>query len=162
VPRLSNDGADTAGHSPCGTMTIETSRVKCSGFKPCATSIVITYIIPSGIQKSCCENPGQPYHGTSRIAYLPDNEDGMKLLKRLQVYMDEKVCFYHWHLVDNEAAQLHHVGFHSSQDMSIRWHSWLSGPQFLCESQPRVGFTWCSKITCSFSWLVRNEPPKVP
>lgn len=52
------------GHSPCGKMAVGTSRINCSGFKPCATIIVISYIMPSGIQKMYQENPGQPYHGT--------------------------------------------------------------------------------------------------
>lgn len=72
------------GHSPSGTMHSATSPIKCSGFEPCPQSIVITYSMPSGVQKSYHENPGQRYQGTSRIAYLPDNDDGRKLLKRLK------------------------------------------------------------------------------
>lgn len=72
------------GMCPSGTMSIRTSSVRCGGFESCRRSIVITYTIPNGLQHSFHENPGQPYQGATRIAYLPDNEDGQKLLKRLK------------------------------------------------------------------------------
>jgi len=72
------------GSSPSGTMSITTSRVCCSGYESCRRSIVITYTIPSGFQLSYHDNPGERYHGTTRIAYLPDNDDGRKLLSRLK------------------------------------------------------------------------------
>lgn len=71
------------GTGPSGTMSISTSRMSCSGFQS-HQSIVITYTMPSGIQLPYHENPGQRYDGTTRIAYLPDNDDGRKLLKRLK------------------------------------------------------------------------------
>jgi deltex-like protein len=71
------------GHCPSGTMRISYSNsIRCGGFDNCG-SIIISYEIPSGIQSSFHENPGQQYHGTNRNAYLPDNEEGRELLDRL-------------------------------------------------------------------------------
>ncbi len=71
------------GSMPSGTMTIEwRSDLTCHGFVPGA--IVIRYNIDAGIQKQYHENPGTPYAGTHRTAYLPDNREGRWLLKRLK------------------------------------------------------------------------------
>lgn len=71
------------GTCPSGTMSISTSSIRCSGFS-CSKSIVITYSMPSGTQMPYHDNPGQRFQGATRIAYLPDNDDGRKLLKRLK------------------------------------------------------------------------------
>ena len=44
-------------------------------------TIEINYTIPSGTQGPEHPNPGQPYSGTSRTAYLPDNHEGREILK---------------------------------------------------------------------------------
>ena len=46
-------------------------------------TIMINYTIPSGVQGPEHPKPGQPYTGTSRTAYLPDNQEGREVL---QVY----------------------------------------------------------------------------
>lgn len=76
------DGA--RGKGPSGTMTIDTTLDNCPGFAPGTTSIRISYNMPSGTQKHYHENPNQPYSGTTRVAYLPNNTEGRKLLKRLK------------------------------------------------------------------------------
>lgn len=38
-------------------------------------------------------NPGYPYHGTSRIAYLPDNEEGRELLLLLRKAFEARITF---------------------------------------------------------------------
>uniref|UniRef100_A0A3B5MN46 E3 ubiquitin-protein ligase n=1 Tax=Xiphophorus couchianus TaxID=32473 RepID=A0A3B5MN46_9TELE len=38
-------------------------------------------------------NPGQPYQGTTRTAYLPDNEEGQEVLKLLKKAFDQKMTF---------------------------------------------------------------------
>lgn len=45
-------------------------------------TIVIDYNIPRGRQKPYHDNPGARHSSAHRIAYLPDDEDGRKLLKR--------------------------------------------------------------------------------
>lgn len=58
-------------HSLSGKMTIETSLVKCSGLESCARSILITYSMPSSIQKSYHhENPGQCYQGVYNMDHI--------------------------------------------------------------------------------------------
>ena len=38
-------------------------------------------------------NPGQPYHGTHRTAYLPNNAEGQKVLRLLRKAWDARVIF---------------------------------------------------------------------
>lgn len=71
------------GKMPRGKMTIEwRSDLTCSGFSPGA--MVLTYRIDSGIQKQYHENPGMAHASATRVAYLPDNAQGHRLLKRLK------------------------------------------------------------------------------
>ena len=67
-------------------MSIEPiGSVVCPGFTSTTTLIQITYSVPSGIQQSYHDNPGLPFRGTSaRVTYLPNNDDGRKLLKRMK------------------------------------------------------------------------------
>ena len=69
------------GKSPSGDMTISTSSMKCSGFR--VDSILINYTIPSGQQKIYHDNPGNVHSAKYETAYLPNNDDGKALLKRL-------------------------------------------------------------------------------
>jgi deltex-like protein len=65
-------------------MTITTSSLNCSGFEDDET-IVIRYSIPNGTQMAYHPFPGRPFQGGIRQAYLPNNEDGRKLLERLKL-----------------------------------------------------------------------------
>ncbi|CAF0912065.1 unnamed protein product [Rotaria sordida] len=47
-------------------------------------TIEITYYFPDGVQDDRHPNPGTRYHGTTRIAYLPNNSDGQHILKLLE------------------------------------------------------------------------------
>ena len=76
------------GSCPSGQMTVDVqSHLICPGFVGAdgrsVTTIVINYSIPSGQQKDYHDNPGQSYHGTQRVAYLPNNREGRELLSRL-------------------------------------------------------------------------------
>jgi deltex-like protein len=71
------------GKCPSGTMSIATNSTKCSGYESCGGSIVITYNMPDGKQMPYHDNPGQSFQGTKRTAYLPNNDEGKKLLNRL-------------------------------------------------------------------------------
>jgi hypothetical protein len=78
--RLIYDAQNTqarAGNSPSGTMTVELSS-------PDQNTIEITYDIPSGIQAFHHANPGKVYTGTTRVANLPNNDEGRQLLTRLK------------------------------------------------------------------------------
>uniref|UniRef100_A0A8C6VY67 E3 ubiquitin-protein ligase n=1 Tax=Nothobranchius furzeri TaxID=105023 RepID=A0A8C6VY67_NOTFU len=55
--------------------------------------ILISYNIPSGIQSDKHPNPGQPYYGTARLAFLPNNTDGNEVLKLLKKAFDQKLIF---------------------------------------------------------------------
>ena len=72
------------GKSPSGTMAISTSRMlDCTGFINVG-SIIIDYNIPSGQQQSYHDHPGQNHGSKFARAYLPNNQDGKGLLKRLK------------------------------------------------------------------------------
>ncbi|XP_026167177.1 E3 ubiquitin-protein ligase DTX3L [Mastacembelus armatus] len=56
-------------------------------------TIIIQYYIPGGIQKDEHPNPGQPYEGISRTAYLPDSSEGKRIVKLLRRAFDQKLIF---------------------------------------------------------------------
>jgi deltex-like protein len=72
------------GAMPSGVLVIHwRPDLDCGGgFGP--GTIVLSYQIDVGLQKSYHENPGVPHGGALRIAYLPMNNEGEKLLNRLK------------------------------------------------------------------------------
>ena len=56
-------------------------------------TIEITYAIPSGIQGPLNPHPGQPYTGTVRKAYLPNNAEGKYVLSLLRRAFDDQHIF---------------------------------------------------------------------
>ncbi|XP_041529181.1 E3 ubiquitin-protein ligase DTX3L isoform X2 [Microtus oregoni] len=80
------------GNQPKGVMTFSTSRRSLPGYADCGT-IEIQYIIESGIQTDEHPNPGKPYIGTQRTAYLPDNQEGRHVLDLLQKAFKNRLIF---------------------------------------------------------------------
>nr|XP_034985534.1 E3 ubiquitin-protein ligase DTX3L [Zootoca vivipara] len=80
------------GNQPPGTMNIQKYRAPLPGYEGYGT-IIISYNIPSGIQTESHPNPGRPFSGTSRTAYLPDNPEGREILKLLQQAFAQKLVF---------------------------------------------------------------------
>lgn len=71
------------GTSPSGEMRVSTNKnMSCEGFSSVGT-IVIDYKMFSGVQKEYHNETGRSFEGVNRRAFLPDNEDGRNLLKRL-------------------------------------------------------------------------------
>jgi deltex-like protein len=56
-------------------------------------TIEITYTIPSGIQGPLNPQPGQPYTGTVRRAYLPNNKEGRQIFELLQRAFNDQHIF---------------------------------------------------------------------
>jgi deltex-like protein len=56
-------------------------------------TIEITYTIPSGVQDSRHSQPGQPFMGTVRNAYLPNNPEGKYVLQLLQRAFNDQHVF---------------------------------------------------------------------
>lgn len=75
-----------------GKMDIRTSSTSLPGYEHHGT-IVIHYHIPSGIQKKEHPNPGQPFQGVSRTAYLPNSPEGKKVVELLRKAFDQKLIF---------------------------------------------------------------------
>ncbi|XP_066204008.1 E3 ubiquitin-protein ligase DTX3L [Saccopteryx leptura] len=80
------------GNQPDGTMNYHTQRSSLPGYDSCG-SIVISYSMKGGIQTEEHPNPGTPYSGINRIAYLPDNKEGREVLKLLKKAFDQKLIF---------------------------------------------------------------------
>lgn len=83
----------TQGNQPNGTMTHRFISSKLSGFESSTGTIEITYSIPSGTQDRRHPNPGLPYHGCTRVAYLPDTVEGRRVLDLLKRAFDQKLVF---------------------------------------------------------------------
>lgn len=73
-------------------MTFSTLRHPLPGYGNCGT-IVIQYSMTGGIQTKEHPNPGKPYPGTHRTAYLPDNEEGRKVLDLLREAFQKRLIF---------------------------------------------------------------------
>lgn len=80
------------GDMPAGTMNHRVQKGSLPGYPGCGT-IVITYNFPNGTQGPEHPNPGKPYYGTSRTAYLPDNKHGREALAGLEKAFKQKVSF---------------------------------------------------------------------
>ncbi|KAI9530790.1 E3 ubiquitin-protein ligase dtx3L [Dissostichus eleginoides] len=80
------------GTQPEGRMTDMHSWQRLPGFEHCG-SIVIQYTFPAGIQGPEHPNPGKRYGSTSRTAFLPDSEEGEKVLKLLRKAFDRRLVF---------------------------------------------------------------------
>ena len=81
------------GSQPNGTMTHSILAQSLPGFDVNAKTIQITYSFPNGIQTSKHPCPGQPYHGITRIAYLPDTHEGRRVLDLLYKAFKYKLTF---------------------------------------------------------------------
>ena len=83
---------ESQGGSPSGTMTIHCTNDICPGFSG-AKTIEMTYHIPGGIQRPYHEDPGQPYNETTRVAYLPNNNEGRALSSRFKYAFSRGLTF---------------------------------------------------------------------
>ena len=73
------------GLSPSGTMVVSiSSQTFCQGCWAPDGGIIISYFMPGGHQEEYHSHPGTPFPNTHLKAYLPYNEQGIKLLRRLQ------------------------------------------------------------------------------
>ncbi|KAH7429820.1 hypothetical protein KP509_09G067700 [Ceratopteris richardii] len=85
------------GNQPSGEMRVQylpfrEGQWDLAGY-PNTDVIKITYSFPSGVQSSEHPNPGRPYAGTIRTAYLPKNRDGEELLNLLKVAWRRRLLF---------------------------------------------------------------------
>lgn len=84
---------------PHGQMVMKFIPTPLAGFAPEqyepneGPTIEITYTIPSGIQGPLNPQPGQPYTGTVRRAYLPNNKEGRQIFELLQRAFNDQHIF---------------------------------------------------------------------
>ena len=84
--------APPQGTMPTGTLQIFSSMQKVCGDETLG-SIFLRYILPAGLQQEYHPNPGVQHHGTSRVAFLPDNKEGQDLLLRLKWAFEHGLTF---------------------------------------------------------------------
>uniref|UniRef100_A0A669PCF4 E3 ubiquitin-protein ligase n=1 Tax=Phasianus colchicus TaxID=9054 RepID=A0A669PCF4_PHACC len=80
------------GDQPEGRMHFKRISAPLPGY-PGYGTIEIEYIMESGIQTQNHPNPGKPYCGIVRKAYLPDNEEGVEVLQLLRRAFNQKLIF---------------------------------------------------------------------
>ncbi|XP_067665646.1 protein deltex-like [Haliotis asinina] len=80
------------GNQPDGTMKVFFNSAHLPGYEDWG-SIQINYDIPSGIQTTEHPDPGMPYKGITRRAYLPACPEGKDILRLLKVAFDRKLTF---------------------------------------------------------------------
>ena len=81
------------GQMPTGKMSVTKSSMKCKGYENCRGSLVITYEIQAAVQRIYMQNPGVKHSGKYETAYLPDNDEGRKLLERLKFAFSRGLTF---------------------------------------------------------------------
>ena len=92
-PTCQGSIGEPQGKCPSGEMHISVDQaLSCGGHENVGT-IIIVYKIPSGRQKVYHEITGKEYPGTERTAFLPDNDDGRRLLKRLKYAFSRGLTF---------------------------------------------------------------------
>ncbi|KAL3864504.1 hypothetical protein ACJMK2_006178 [Sinanodonta woodiana] len=67
-------------------------KIQLPGFEGHGT-IMLYYSFFDGIQTEEHPNPGRPYYGTNRTAYLPNNQEGQKVLKLLKEAFKRRLVF---------------------------------------------------------------------
>ncbi|XP_034279253.1 E3 ubiquitin-protein ligase DTX3L [Pantherophis guttatus] len=80
------------GNQPPGKMDVYKTSTSLPGHKNSGT-ITIIYRIFDGIQTERHPHPGKHFYGTSRTAYLPDNQEGREILKLLERAFDQGLIF---------------------------------------------------------------------
>ncbi|KAK3538810.1 hypothetical protein QTP86_015930 [Hemibagrus guttatus] len=75
-----------------GKMKVTYDKIPLPGYENYGT-IIIHYIIPDGIQGNEHPNPGKPYKGAIRLAYLPDSTEGKKVLELLKKAFVQRLIF---------------------------------------------------------------------
>ncbi|KAK6185919.1 hypothetical protein SNE40_008053 [Patella caerulea] len=83
------------GNQPKGGKMIHKIIVshKLEGFRDADGVLEITYSFHDGIQDESHPNPGRPYEGIRRRAYLPNNKDGQDILQLLYKAFDARLIF---------------------------------------------------------------------
>ncbi|ESO82855.1 hypothetical protein LOTGIDRAFT_109060 [Lottia gigantea] len=66
---------------------------KLEGYKDADGILEIIYTFNDGIQQDNHPNPGQPYSGLRRKAYLPNNKEGQEILQMLYKAFDARLIF---------------------------------------------------------------------
>lgn len=88
---LSCNGVMT-GLQPPGTMDIIHVNASLPGY-PGTDTIVVTYIIPDGMQIPGHPSPGLPFSGTEREAYFPATAEGARVVELLKIAFTRRLIF---------------------------------------------------------------------
>jgi len=88
-------GIEPHGSGPSGTLHISIDySIRCRGSEHDSDGVIILmYNMPGGTQTTSMESPGQYYYRTDRVAFVPHNESGRALLKRLKYSFTHGLTF---------------------------------------------------------------------
>lgn len=86
-------GSPIGYQPPDATMMVRQVPGKVNGHPNAKGFHEIQYNIPPGIQTEGHIRPGEPYRASTRIAYLPNNEEGTHVLKLLQLAFKRRLIF---------------------------------------------------------------------
>ncbi|XP_055039097.2 E3 ubiquitin-protein ligase DTX3L1 isoform X1 [Misgurnus anguillicaudatus] len=75
-----------------GEMTFNIERKSLPGYPDCDT-IQIIFHFEDGIQTDRHPHPGHGYKGLDSVAYLPNNNTGIKIYRLLEAAFDQKLMF---------------------------------------------------------------------
>jgi len=80
------------GTQPKGSMSTSTSSSSLPGY-PGVGTITVHYNFPDGVQGPEHPHPGERYSGTSRIGLFPNNAEGKKVVKLLELAWRQRIVF---------------------------------------------------------------------
>ena len=80
------------GTQPPGSMRVSKSSASLPGYPGCGR-ITVSYSFPDGKQGPEHPHPGHAYSGTSRIGLFPDNAEGRKVVRLLEIAWRQRVIF---------------------------------------------------------------------
>ena len=120
------------GKSPSGRMQISLeSNKSCAGHDNVG-AIQIEYILPNGNQKKYHDTDGKAFKGIRRSAYLPDNDDGRRLLRRLKYAFLHGLTFrIGTSLTTNQSGVITWASIHHKTSPVGGSHGWPDAGYFL-------------------------------
>lgn len=131
-PTCQKNVGEPQGKSPSGQMTITVNPdIACEGYTNVGL-IKIQYILNGGKQKEYHCEEGKPFSGDRRTAYLPDNDDGLYLLKRLKYAFHHGLTFcIGTSLTSNKSGVITWASIHHKTSPRRGTHGWPDPNYFI-------------------------------
>ena len=131
-PTCQGSIGEPQGTCPSGEMHISVDQaLSCGGHENVGT-IMIVYKIPAGRQKVYHETEGNTYPEIQRAAYLPDNDDGRRLARRLKYAFSRGLTFrIGTSLTTGKKGQVTWASIHHKTNHKQGQHGWPDAGYFV-------------------------------